>query len=79
MAMKLESTLANGLIIDDDKNVHEILTEGLPMFTFSSAYNLNDSTKILQKESFAFILLDYRLGTQKQVFHWFLLYKNINH
>tara|TARA_B100001989_G_C24465097_1_gene426205 strand:- start:214 stop:942 length:729 start_codon:yes stop_codon:yes gene_type:complete len=63
--MQTNIILAKGLIIDDDKNVHEILSEGLPMYKFSSSYAIEDTKTLLKTESFAFILLDYRLGTQK--------------
>ena len=54
--------IANGLIVDDDIRAHEILTDGLDEFQFDSAYEIDDSKKLLNDNKYAFVLLDYRLG-----------------
>ena len=63
--MITKNSIAKGLIVDDDTNVHEILSEGLPNFTFISAHNIQEAEHMITKKTFTFALLDYRLGSKR--------------
>tara|TARA_A100001015_G_C14783226_1_gene630008 strand:- start:16 stop:741 length:726 start_codon:yes stop_codon:yes gene_type:complete len=60
-----KQAIARGLIVDDDKRAHEILSEGLDDFSFHSTYGINDTLDMLNKHQYSFVLLDYRLGAKQ--------------
>ena len=57
--------IARGLIIDDQIDIHEILSERLSEFDFYSSFSVNEALVAVKKEVFNFVLLDYKLGGQQ--------------